>query len=458
VVVDAKKRSTPFPAARAIIETILIVAGLLAQLLLLPHGMYGDGKTRFLALSALLEHGQLSSMQYSLLGPLFSTPFWLLGKWFWTAEKLCEEYNLFLLAAALMITYILLRKRVASELLRIFFLIIIAASMFAMHVTTYYGEVFTAVCVGFGIMAITLSRLAVPGWLAIVLGVVNTPATLGGLVCLLLTRILEQKRLRYLLVLLAAGVLILAEAWLRRGSPFNSGYTHDAGYRTIMPYSGLPGFSYPFFFGLLSILFSFGKGLIFFAPGLLLPVRKALLERPEQEQTKLALYQTYVMWVAFLVGLILVYARWWAWYGGLFWGPRFFLIASIPASFALATRLQQTQSSLMMNLLTLLALSLSCWVGLDGAVYANTSVPISLCTVNHAQLELLCHYTPEFSVLWYPFVVHQHLDLQQKLYTAYWLCASAYLTVPLLARIARQAIELGSSLGRTHLDVTQWRF
>jgi hypothetical protein len=457
-VVDTKKRSAPLSGTRAIIETILIVAGLFSQLLLLPHGMYGDGKIRFLALSALLEHGQLSSMQYSLLGPLFSTPFWLLGKWLWTAEKMCEEYNLFLLAAALLITYLLLRKRLEPRLLRIFFLIIIAASMFAMHVTTYYGEVFTAVCVGFGIMTVTLSSLAVPGWLAIVLGVVNTPATLGGLVCLLIVRTLEQKRLRYLLILVAAGGLIMAEAWLRRGSPFNNGYTHDAGYHTIMPYSGLPGFSYPFFFGLLSILFSFGKGLIFFAPGLLLPIRKVLLVRPEQEETKAALYQTYVLWIAFLLGLILVYARWWAWYGGLFWGPRFFLIASIPASFALAVHLQNKQSGLSMNLFTLLALGLSCWVGLDGAIYANTSVPISFCIVNHAQLELLCHYTPEFSVLWYPFVVHQHLDMQQKLYVAYWLCASAYLILPLLTRIAQQIVELVGILKQTHLNIKLWRF
>ena len=43
-----------------------------------------------------------------------------------------------------------------------------------------------------------------------------------------------------------------------------------------MPYSGRQGFSYPFFLGLISILFSFGKGLIWFSPGLLLPVRRAL--------------------------------------------------------------------------------------------------------------------------------------------------------------------------------------
>jgi len=110
-----------------------------------------------------------------------------------------------------------------------------------------------------------------------------------------------------------------------------------------------------------------------------------------------------------------------------------------------------------MNLFTMLALGLSCWVGLDGAIYANTSVPISFCMINHARLELLCHYTPEFSVLWYPFVVHQHLDLQQKLYAAYWLCASAYLVLPLLGRMARQTVELVGILGRDHLNIEQWR-
>ena len=40
------------------------------------------------------------------------------------------------------------------------------------------------------------------------------------------------------------------------------------GFRTALPYSGQPGFSYPFFFGVLSVLFAFGRGLVFFAPGL----------------------------------------------------------------------------------------------------------------------------------------------------------------------------------------------
>src|SRR5258708_20180570 len=150
---------------------------------------------------------------------------------------------------------------------------------------------------------------------------------------MVLNRIGKNKRLRYVLVVVAAAGLIAAEAWIRRGSPLNTGYQNDAGYRNLMPYSGEPGFSYPFFFGLLSILFSFGKGLFFFAPGLLLPVR-GLISRI-RSSLKMELYSMYLLWISFLVGLVLVYSPWWAWYGALPLVSRFFLFASIPASFAL---------------------------------------------------------------------------------------------------------------------------
>src|SRR5262249_1260204 len=154
-------------------------------------------------------------------------------------------------------------------------------------------------------------------------------------------------------------------------------------------------FSYPFFFGLLSILLSFGKGLIFFAPGLLLPVGKTLLRIEQREH--LPLQRVYILWLCFLVGLILVYARWWAWYGGVVWGPRFLLFASIPASFALAIRLHYKDASFATNLFTLAVLALSVWVGIDGTVMHGVAVDIPTCAANHYILEELCHYTPEFS-------------------------------------------------------------
>src|SRR3981081_3116399 len=86
---------------QAIFETGLIVAGVLALLLLLPHRLYADGYDRFQGISELLEHGKLSNMRYSLVGPLFSSPLWLIGKVYKTAEWWCERYNLFLFAISL---------------------------------------------------------------------------------------------------------------------------------------------------------------------------------------------------------------------------------------------------------------------------------------------------------------------------------------------------------------------
>jgi len=438
---------------QALFETGLIVTGLFALLLLLPHQLNADGLYRFRALSELLQFGKISNTRYSLVGPLFSSPFWLLGKVYLTPAWWCERYNLFLFALSLLVMYWLLKDRIDRGLIRKFFLILLAASMFAAHLSFYFGEVFTSLCVAIGILAVVIGY-TLPGWVAIVLGVVNTPASLIGLALVVAKRILDNKRWRCILALVAAGGLIMAESWIQRGGPFVTGYEGVAGYRTIMPYSGLPGFSYPFFFGLLSILFSFGKGLIFFTPGLLLPIRKTLLKI--QPYIKVDLFSVYILWLCFLIGLILVYSKWWAWYGGAFWGPRFFLFASIPASFALATRLQYRSNSLLINLFTLLILLLSFWVGINGAVFGQRT--LGICSANQYALEVLCFYTPEFSVLWHPFVVTIPLNQNEILYIAYCAIVFIYLVLPLCNNIVRQTVQKAGILSREYLNVRSWHF
>jgi hypothetical protein len=442
---------------QAMIETALIIVGLLAMFFLLDHGMYGDGKKRFQALSALLQTGHLPYTPYSMVGPFFSIPFWLLGKWLATPLRFCVQYNQFLFAGGLLCFYLLLKDHMDRGLLRKFLLLLLAASMFSMHVTAYYGEVFTALCVSLGILAILLRTTPLAGWIAIILGVMNTPATLAGLICMIAKYLFDTKRIRYILIVVVAAGLIMAESWIRRGSPFLNGYEQDHGVPTMMPFSGKGGFTYPFFFGLLSILFSFGKGIFFFAPGLLLPIRKTLQRLYEKE--KPALYRVYLLWLCFLVGLILVYSSWWSWFGGLFWGPRFFLIASIPACLALAVRLHdRDNASLALNLFTLLVLCLSFWVGLDGAIFSDKATAIPLCMVNSGRFELLCHYTPDFSALWYPFVNPQPLRRLRILYIVYWACVFAYLLLPLFSKVASQTIEAYKSFQARYLNIKQWKF
>ena len=452
---------------RAVCETGLIVAGLIAMLVLLPHSIFGDGSVRFQAISDLLEHATLSNMPYSIVGPAFSIPFWLLGKVYMTPEWWLARYNLFVFAAALLVMYLLLKNRLDRSLIRKFFLILLIASMFANHLMAYYGEVFTAMCVATGILLLISGRSLI-GWSSIVLGVINTPASIVGLGCVVLKWILQHKRLRYLLAFIAALTLIVIEYTIRRGSFSISSY--DAHLNpalhtvvpsvppphTVMPYSGMLGFSYPFFFGLLSILFSFGKGLFFFAPGLLLPVRGLICQN--RDRIKLDVYAAYLLWISFLVGLILVYSAWWAWYGGWFWGPRYFLFASIPASFAIALRLHYRGASFAGNLLTAAVLLLSLWVGINGAIFAQQG--LSICGANHSALELLCHYTPEFSVLWHPFVANEFvkLDHHQLAYLAYSLLVFAYLAIPFLADLLRQTISGARAFSRTYLNLGTWRF
>ena len=441
---------------QATLETSLIVAGLLLITLQLPHGTGEDGTRRYHELLLLLSNHIIlhpKNAKYSLIGPLFSTPLWLLGRQFGHPYEWTCFYNVALFAFSLLIIYFLLRNYVDRALLRKFFLVLIYASMFVAHLSFYYGEVFTALCVGLGVLVTARRFTRVGGWIAVILGVVNTPATLVGLGLLVLKRMLDSKHLRYLLVLVAAVLCIMVESWLRRGSIFNTGYNGDHGLKTIIPYSGQSGFSYPFFFGLLSIVFSFGKGLLFFVPGLLLPIRKTL-SRWSQDQ-KIDLYRVYTLWMCFVVGLILVYSCWWDWSGAVFWGPRYFLFASIPASFALAVRLMRyKEASLGVNLLTFVAFCLSAWVCIDGAVFQWFTINPLACPL----VETLCSYTPEYSPLWMPFVFHFQIGYSFEKFLVFFLLVAAYMVAPLFIHLLKQIWDCAKQYSSEHLNWRQWRF
>lgn len=440
---------------RVIIETGFIIGGLLANLLLLPRTLIGDALVRFDELSQLLTTHRVSSGIYSLVGPLFAAPLWYLGKVSETSAWWCLRFNIVLLALGMLVFYVLLRNRLDRSLLRTFLILLVFASMLTQQLTDFDAEIFTALLVMIGVTLVVQRRGKI-GWPMIVLGVVNVPASLVGLGLLTLTRIWSTRYLRYIIVPVVAVGLVGAQDWIRWGNPFDSGYhgfNGNVGFRTVMPYSGMPGFSYPIFFGLLSILFSFGKGLVFFMPGLFLPVRKRLwsMGRAGQE-----IYATYKLWLAFLVGLVLVYAHWWAWYGGWYWGPRFFLFGSMIACFALAVIVHHPSESLLANGVYLAVLLLSFWVGIDGALFGqSTMAPV--CTSNTYALEALCHYTPEFSALWRPFVVYEPLTPGHFVYLAFSVIVCAYVAFPLLQRMAPQ---VGEQLSRLRLVYARqaWHF
>lgn len=360
-----------------LVDLALLFVGI-AVLWAIPHHIGGDGEVRLEALVRLVREGRLATPRYSIVGPLFALPLHVAG--------VTELFNVTLFTLALALVWRELRDRTLL-------LLLVFASMFPNHVQVFYGEPFTALAVAVGVLWLSRGR-RLAGWTAIVLGAVNTPASVVGVAGIAIVEARRNKTLGPLLVPAIVLALAFLENAVMRGHPLRTGYEGDVGFRTAMPYSGKPGFSYPFFFGLLAIFLSFGKGLVFFAPGLFVPAAKDAPERLRVVQRML---------LAFVAGLVLVYARWWSWYGGTFWGPRFFLVASIPACIAIGTHLRSHEPRApLANALLAIALVLSFWVGVNGLVFDLSG--LGICSRDGFALEALCHFTPELSPLWHPFV------------------------------------------------------
>lgn len=466
-VAPARQASWRRWTARGAFETALIIFGLLANLILLPHTIAGDGARRYSALVQLLSGKGIPNVKYSLIGPIFAAPLWFIGRLFTQPAAWVESYSTLLYALGLLALYLLLRTHMEGRLLRAFLLLMTLASMFPYHLTQFYGEVFTATLVAVGLALAALHRRGALGGLSLVaIGVANTPATLVGLGLALVKHIWETRRLRAGVTLLATLALIAIESWLRRGSALSDGYQSDSGRHALMPFAGIPGFSYPLLLGLLAILLSFGKGLVFFTPGLFLPMRRRIRELAGERNPIWAMYS---LWLCFVGGLILAYAKWWAWYGGWFWGPRFFLFACIPASFALAVWTQRPSARLSLNLLALATLTLSVWVGINGAVFNQAD--LSLCTDHHYLLEAYCHFTPDFSALWRPLVNLYLVGLGPRFasiyaltpatvaFGVYALLVGVYLSLPLVRAIWTQScVVLATWAPRLALFRSELRF
>lgn len=427
----------------ALVDGALILEGILLLFFTDKHRVIGDGMTRFISLRLLFERGELSDMPYSMIGPIFATPLYVLDRLAGTPMWWAERYNFFVLLFGLILLHRLLKPHLSGDVIRKFLLLLIIGSMFARHQLDFYGEVFTAVLAGVGLLSLSW-RSTAWGWLAVLLAVANTPAAIVGLGFVSVALAFQQLRWRYLALPVGAAALILGEAWLRRGDPMLTGYEGAAGNATLLPYSGKAGFSYPFFFGVISILFSFGKGIVFFAPGLLLPVKERITHHSA------ALWKGYQLWLLFLAGMIIVYAKWWSWYGGWYWGPRFFLFASVPASFALAIALGVRKKDVASNVFLLLVLLLSVFGAVNGMVYDQWGLEV--CTQDSYALESFCWYVPEFSVLFHPFVSGKPLTSADYTLIAFAVVSFVWLALPVVRDVGAGCRDWGREIRRRSSD------
>lgn len=382
------------------LDVALLVLGWCLLWAFEPHHVEADGAVRFQALRELLEHGRWSSTEFPLVGTVLSAPLALLGRWVQSPEWWVARYNVVLAGPGLLALWRLLRARVDGPVLRSSLLLLLGGSMLTHQLSAYGAETFNVLALGVGLAAWTGGRQALGG-VALALGMANVPATSIGVALALGDWGIRHRRVRAALPLVGFALLWLGENWLRRGHPLDSGYAHNAGYRTLLPFSGLPNFSYPLVLGVLQLLLSFGKGLLFFAPGLFLAfpaARRAL--RPVRP------FQRACLWV--VVGLLAVYGQWWAWYGGYSWGPRFLVFAAIPASLRLAAECAHPPRRVLPLVAVLAALLLSLWGGFDGAVLRFWKQEV--CTASNYAVEAFCWDVPEFSVLVTPFIWRPRLE------------------------------------------------
>lgn len=270
------------------------------------------------------------------------------------------------------------------------------------HGQFYLSEVSTAMFCFLGLILLDHSRKI--AFVLLLLGIANNPVILP----LLLVCLVERRWRPVIILILISVVLWVAfENWVKFGSLLGSPYFSEGekGYKTIMPYSGLAGFSYPMVLGVLSIVASFGKGLIFFIPSLILSLHSRMASWLKFTPANMILIN------AAIILLVLLYAKWWAWYGGVFWGPRFFLILVFPSCLFLAILIRNFVS-LGDFVVCVVLVSMSFWVGFNGVHFGQDN--LGICFGDNYAMEMLCWYVPEFSALWRPFVVKGWVEVVRE--------------------------------------------
>jgi hypothetical protein len=133
------------------------------------------------------------------------------------------------------------------------------------------------------------------------------------------------------------------------------------------------------------------------------------------------------------------------------------LFASFPACLALAVALAASRRTPLPGLPALLmllaALTLSAWVGIEGAVFEPTAPAVCFAR----NFEPFCWYVPEFSPLWRPFVEFRRPAVNQIVVGVYFCVVYAWLAAPLAADIFKRGRAAASTFLRTHAGLESWR-
>ncbi len=361
----------------------------------------GDGEVRWNALVALLDEGRVTRDRYSLEMPLAASPLYVIGaaaarvegvtgaERLATIHRVVQRFNkLVAFAIAVWLFRRLRRLGLGKRASAGGVLALLFASLLVPHSKDFYSEplwtLLALVAIGLlaegpartrhGDVALVASvTLAIPLDPLLFPVIVVTSATLFFLEG-------EEGRaaaLRGALLASTGAVLGLALSFMensfRRGAPLDFGYANE-------------GFTAPFFEGLFGQLFSPARGALFYLPLFFVGVPLAFRGATP------AIRRFCRAGTIFGALLVLAYAKWHAWHGMTYWGPRFLLPLSVlgAAFLALAWAPARRAGALATGALVLLA-------ALSFAAY-KAGVGIGVTPLRNCLLEdparLACYWDP----------------------------------------------------------------
>jgi hypothetical protein len=309
----------------------------------------GDGEVRWRALVTLMAEGRLTPERYSLEMPFAASPLWAAGAQaaraqdatgadrLETIRRVVQRFNkLVAFAIAAWLFARLRRLGLGGPAAAGGVLVLLFASLLIPHSKDFYSEPLWTLlaCVALGLLADGPARtrhgdvlLAGAVALAIPLNPLLFPAIFVASALLVFLEGEEGRAAAFRGAVLAfvggalGASLAFAENLLRRGALLDFGYENE-------------GFTAPFLEGLVGQLVSPARGALFYLPlffvGILLTGRRV---RPDVRRFALS-------GTIFGVVVVLAYAKWHAWHGMTYWGPRFLLPLSVlgAAFLALAWR------------------------------------------------------------------------------------------------------------------------
>jgi hypothetical protein len=158
----------------------------------------------------------------------------------------------------------------------------------------------------------------------------------------------------------------------------------------------------------------------------------------------------HALWVVAAV-LVPLYATWWAWFGGIAFGPRFFTVAVVPAALATADLVCRADRGLLRSVVAIGSVCLACWVAVAGAVFGVTSTAFDRCAAGGGFTNLsLCLYTPEYSGLWAPLWAADPVGARDVVFAAV-MCAFVAPTLWQLAAPCAAPLRVRARQVRAHL-------